>query len=1198
VPDRRRGSAESYDRQFQDAFVAWRWPPPGSAPGPPAALAQTLRLWTVERPEDAEQVQALAVGAAAALLASGELESAGGVVTAGLEASLLGALAEGDRQASAAWLALLGARIAFELDDLPGARVLVDRARETAGPEDHAASLEAYLELHRNLIEARLAEAALEARAARDGYAAAVDLAASLADGRQAQELLPRWSGLVFGAEAQAEAAAPLLENELAEAGLLAALGLARVSPDAGPARNAVDRCADGGLPVSESVLVLGGILERLPAEEIDAAADRLAAAAGAIDEPWQSNWVLAVRALQTDAWSALGDLDRAKAAADLAHRASPTEADVLALMLGLASRARERYAAGDAETAWPATELLLRLRADTAARLTGSRLELRARAACEPALASAVAATAAGDDAETRRRTAALVDALRAAEDAPPVVVDPPPAGGGLDRAEWLAGDRIGRLAYAATQAGDLVVLVVQSVGNTVFFVAVGADPSDPVVTTDPSPAARRGLRDLAAAAEQGLAAPGRDDRLVEIGRAAFDALPEPVRDRLRRASTIVVVPDLGGGRDRTPFELLHDGDAFLGLSKVVCRCLSLSHALRVVEPRLVSSTEGRRSLCVAVGTPPGLPPLTYAASEVSEVASALGMGWDVESLLESAAEPELVLELAPLADVLHLACHGDSAAGAEALVLGDGARLRAMDIATRHRLRGVAYLNACSLGRGRYVGGGLSRGVAYAFARAGAPAVVANLLPVADRSAADLAEAFYTEAQDHPVGEALRRARTSLSGRVGAALWSTTVLVGDPFRRLDGTQLLPADATSRLFAGEPEPTPERLAEAAAAVASDPDDVRLAAAVELSTALAQGELRFDAAARVARELGHGVGEAHSLLRQAESGDVGEREQALRGAIAALEPLRGIWPPAYEVHRDALAKLRSLDPAYQPRELPSFRFESGLTVNDRSDPAVDLVLRLLEAQDEHESFWRGEPALVVPDLDVTALAHNALVWGHLHRLRGTGAESAYALACAERLAWRGLVSEAAVPGLHRVWAGLLYFLWGEQRDTHLQDWMLRAHTNVLELAVARLGRTWTTSAALPFVAKLSAAFDAVEAPAPAGSRFARARAALDAPAAGGARPDELGATVEEAVRSCHAGDAYAAADLGAWVVGDLLERERSAPSQGAALAFRTLLDSVSGREEGWISPYLMEGFAGERSTGGMDVLARWSSQLV
>ena len=108
--------------------------------------------------------------------------------------------------------------------------------------------------------------------------------------------------------------------------------------------------------------------------------------------------------------------------------------------------------------------------------------------------------------------------------------------------------------------------------------------------------------------------------------------------------------------------------------------------------------------------------------------------------------------------------------------------------------------------------------------------------------------------------------------------------------------------------------------------------------------------------------------------------------------MTSLAPLRGVWEPAFETHRSVQAELRALDPAYELRTQQSYRFESGMTVNDRSDPAVDAMLGMFEALPEHESYWRGEPILRVPDDDVASIAHNAVVWGYLNRVCDTGAE--------------------------------------------------------------------------------------------------------------------------------------------------------------------------------------------------------------
>ena len=69
------------------------------------------------------------------------------------------------------------------------------------------------------------------------------------------------------------------------------------------------------------------------------------------------------------------------------------------------------------------------------------------------------------------------------------------------------------------------------------------------------------------------------------------------------------------------------------------------------MLEPSLVPFAAGQRALCVAVAAPPGLPPLDYAVTEPDRVQTALEFGWDAVSLLESDAEPEFILELAPLA-------------------------------------------------------------------------------------------------------------------------------------------------------------------------------------------------------------------------------------------------------------------------------------------------------------------------------------------------------------------------------------------------------------------------------------------------------------------------------------------------------------------------------------------------------------------
>jgi hypothetical protein len=605
------------------------------------------------------------------------------------------------------------------------------------------------------------------------------------------------------------------------------------------------------------------------------------------------------------------------------------------------------------------------------------------------------------------------------------------------------------------------------------------------------------------------------------------------------------------------------------LSTGKVITRCLSLAHALRVVESPLVALPQGRHGLCVRVSRPPGWAALQHAETEVGTVGDVLRQhGWDVAQLLESDAEPQTVLELLPLAHVLHIACHGEASAGSEALVLAGGGRLTSLEFSTRHPVRCVTYLNACSLARGRYLGGGVSRGLAYALARSGAPAVLANLSPVEDASAAQLAEAFYLAARDLPVGQALRQARQLLQATAGPAQWSPTVLFGDPLARIGGARDAHVDATAKLFAGQALPTAKRLAAAKKQLNAQPGNLRLAAAIRFAETLAAGDA------------------------------------ATLESIDTLQPLRGAWEPASEAHARLQNELQSLDPGYQVRELKTVRLPSGMSINDRSDPAVDAVLRMMDAMHEQEAYWRGAPSLHAPDVDLPSAAHNMVVWGYLQRLFDRGAEASYALQCAERLAWRGLVPPACVPDLGRVLAALLHFLWGQQGVKHLEHWMQRAHVNVILLALNRVPQAWVppqatmgTTHARELSARLDRLVDGDQK-----SKFARARAALHGGAVAGSRVAELSTAIQDAVRRCRLQDPRSAAELGAWVLGDVMQRIDAAERAGeerldALLALRSLFDELVEHEEDWFMPYLMEGFEEVRATGGQDLFDRWSRAM-
>ncbi|MEO6444857.1 MAG: hypothetical protein ABIZ91_01565 [Gemmatimonadaceae bacterium] len=328
--------------------------------------------------------------------------------------------------------------------------------------------------------------------------------------------------------------------------------------------------------------------------------------------------------------------------------------------------------------------------------------------------------------------------------------------------------------------------------------------------------------------------------------------------------------------------------------------------------------------------------------------------------------------------------------------------------------------------------------------------------------------------------------------------------------------------------------------------------------------------------------------------------------QALHGAIHALEPLRGVWEPAFEAHRTARTELQALDPAYETRTLRTVKTASGLTVNDRSDPAVDAMLQLMEAQQQHEAHWRGEIVMRVPDFDDASVAHNAVLWGYRNRDYGSGAEVGVATAFAARAAWRDLIPEESVPHLQRIMASLLRFLWGQQKVQHLEHWMMSAHREVIALAIERVRSSWAppeSSIALQETRALSTAIDHAFAAPAGGSKFAQVRAALQSSDSVAPALVELRDEIEATIHRLHRLDPYAAADFGAWILGDLLTRIHAASAgpdgwREVALGCSSLYEAFESKQEGWFMPYLMDGFKEVRESGGQDLFAQWSGSVL
>ncbi|MFE4415765.1 CHAT domain-containing protein [Streptomyces sp. NPDC056821] len=164
-------------------------------------------------------------------------------------------------------------------------------------------------------------------------------------------------------------------------------------------------------------------------------------------------------------------------------------------------------------------------------------------------------------------------------------------------------------------------------------------------------------------------------------------------------------------------------------------------------------------RPLVVAIPDTPGHPPLPATLTEATELGTAAG----ARLLLGPQATRAAVTDALPSSGWAHFACHAhhdpDNPSGSH-LVLHD----QPLMITNLHRLRAsharLAYLSACSTARstGEFVGESIHLGSA--FRLVGFHHVIATLWQVHDRTAAQIARAFYAEYGSDDTALALHRA------------------------------------------------------------------------------------------------------------------------------------------------------------------------------------------------------------------------------------------------------------------------------------------------------------------------------------------------------------------------------------------------------------------------------------------------------
>jgi CHAT domain-containing protein len=350
-------------------------------------------------------------------------------------------------------------------------------------------------------------------------------------------------------------------------------------------------------------------------------------------------------------------------------------------------------------------------------------------------------------------RRLAELPGAVSAAKasfgalcDGIPGLLGPP--GGGAAPGSWTAGRVAGRQAALRAMGPGAALLHAVPAEGSLWLIAV--TPS--AVASMSSETGRAEISRLSSELRALVASPARDPRPA-AGRL-YDAVIRPAESFLAEAGTATLMLSLDGELRYAPLAALWDGERWLA-EKYPLALFTESTALRLRDAPRPGDASVRAMGVTAAW--PGFPALPGVASELAAVvrtdASPDG-ALAGEALLDGDfTRDALASALASDAPVVHVASHfrlDPASLENTVLLLGDGARLNLREIWSGGNLdfRGLDLLtlSACDTASGASGGEGREvESLGEVVQRAGASAVLATLMPVADLSAPELMREFY---------------------------------------------------------------------------------------------------------------------------------------------------------------------------------------------------------------------------------------------------------------------------------------------------------------------------------------------------------------------------------------------------------------------------------------------------------------------
>jgi CHAT domain-containing protein len=1209
------GNPQAFWERHLLGIRAWISAGFGDHPGArDAALA--LEEWLGRYPCQASRVMQIALSSAFTAWIAAAHGVAKAFASVAVDASAFRALSDSNELAAAALAASILSEANFENGNATDAGAALRYARSLVESIDEGGALSAWAAARCDLLDATMAESVLERRQAEALYRSAYETAEPLVrNARLATELRRDWLEVVYGnaqhPSGQENAGEDLVNNLVSGLFVQAALGQARAAtegsqPDVFTA--AADACIEFGVPRETSAVELHAALERLAGDARLRAIDALVSRCKAQDNRKSKAIVamlLGLRANTNTNPNALEDLERAGEAAAKA-------ADALAWTTLLADMIDHTARAGGDITDRVGMFLMVHHSAERGVRGTPRHLPFRLHFERTLTLATADALER-YEAAPTEEARTYLSSCLEFSRDpmARPNIRPEDHAPERLERASTAASDWLGRIAYAVKCRPDVLILIPVSTpsGTTLICIAEGTEGDLEAYATSADYEAAVGS--LSTSMRASFTPEGGGGDIAVLGRAAFAALPSGVKKFLRKKRTVLLVPDAATERAAIPYELFQDGRNFLGITDIFARMPSLRAVARVLEPATVSSPAAtRRALCVAAPNTIPTQPLQFAQSEVDTVRASLAAAlWNVPAL-ESQISPRTLLSGCEFGSLVHIAAHGEVAAGAHAILLPDRQRL-GVDTITAHRgeLPALVYLSVCSVGASEYLGGGVSRGIAAALIEKGAPAVIASQLPLEDAMAAKFALTFCEAALHDTVGGALRTARASMLQAVPPVLWSSLILIGDPWHRLDAEQASRSDAATRLLGVTVDARKDAKARTAALASASKagkrvKDPRLTAAVawadEAGALFDDPQRRGDAQwaeqmAEIAGDLGSPVGEllfriAESDLHQA-GGDIEARVAALDRAIDIGQRVVRHDPKWGNTLQALLAARQQADLRV---EIPEITTAAGLRVNDRRDPAVRAILEMQHAVDQQQVRMSGELRAYLPDGSLADLCWNAIVLGQRNRFADEFACAAFASQIVGRATRAGWLDSGMEADARRVAGGMLHFLWTSQRITHLERERAVGQSGTLRVALEDLsaeGADAGTAEGRESLLKRGGQLVAQEPS--SGSRFARVRERLR-DAGAGANEKTLSRLATEFIDDSPAQSRMRAHRAG-WASGYLLELAYELRLSGRAGMADNVLSEyamIERNAEANLAAYLFEGFKSV-SEAPLDPLMAW-----